>query len=223
MNINPDLLIFQIVPLLSLRDIKRFCLTESNISKINQDNRLWQNLFNRDFPHSGSKLNISWFKFYLESYQYRKLVQEKYQDVVTRPYGISYAKYYQLLGTANKVKLTSRIGDDGYTDNLGFVYVIPNITTLGDFFQNVQQHIDKINYKGDYELEFATPTAQFCVILSKIGNKYFAKDSFGTYMNNNNTLNSLFGLENIEVFLFKEDHCPFTFHLSDQNMNKYLL
>lgn len=233
MDINSDVLITQIIPLLSLGEIKSFCQVGSDIRKICQDERVWQNIFMRDFPYSGPKQHMSWYEFYFESYKYQKMVHETYPDASTRPNNIPYSTYYQLLGTATKPKLifySPRIDEEDI--KLGDIYVIPEITTLASFLQEIEQRIkEKAGYVGDYGLECKVYTTVFGInrpktlypcLLCKVDNKYIARDSFGNCVSHN-ALRGVFKSKNLEIILYKEDHCPFAFSLSDEHLKTYLL
>ena len=137
MDITSNIFINEIIPLLSFNQIEQLCQTDRSIRNICQDEKLWEILFNRDFPGSGSlPSDLSWFQFYLESYKYRQFINQNYPIVPSKPDGISWYDYAKLLNRSNKIKLIYVSSFLSEVD-LGYVYIIPRITTLRSLLKEI--------------------------------------------------------------------------------------
>lgn len=219
MNIIPDVLITQIFPLLSLKDIHQLSLTELKMRKLCQNEQLWRTLFERDFPRSGLN-NTSWSDFYIESHNCRKLIHTEFTGASITPNGITYAEYYHLLGTAKKATIVAHF--DEQDKNWGNFYIIPKVTTLKSFLFDIQQRVnDNSDYKGDYEFSFSTFGSLFWMSLNKIGNKYTTRDSFRKGFTAQ-SVGWVFTGDPVKLTLTR-GNSNFSFYLSDQMMNSCLL
>lgn len=226
MNILSDVLISEIIPLLSLKEIHHLSQTGPEMRKLCKEEQVWHHISERDFPNSGSK-TTSWFDFYVESYNHQHLINYKYGDAPRKPCNISYIKYYEMLESArHKIPLTFSFDSNKKDKNLGRIYVIPGVTTLESFLQNIEDKIGSINYVLSFEaysiVEVNTRLYSFSRMIYKINNDYIIKASLVRSTTDNAIIN-VFRYGNLKMVVCEEDYCPYTFHLSDEYFKSYLM
>lgn len=225
MNIPSEIIVFEIIPLLSLIEIYRLYQTNHAMRKLCKEEQLWHTILVRDFPNAGSK-TIFWFNFYIESYKYSRLIRHKYNDALMKPNDISYMKYHQMLESAHKIPLTITFATDKEDQNSNRIYVIPSVTTLGSFLQNIENKIGHINYKLSFEVygivELEKCLYLFPKMIYKIDNNYIMRDSL-VRSTTDNAITNVFRYRNLKMIVCEEDYCPYTFHLSDEYFKSYLI
>ncbi len=228
MNLTPDLVIYQIIPSLSINEIMQLCQTNSSMRTICQNERLWESLIKRDFADSGLKSNnLSWFQYYVTSTQYRNLILSKYPDAPIKPNGISYLTYTKLLQQSNTIMLQSYLGNR--TMHLGSIYIIPRITTLGFLIETIEEKTERATiYNYDYTMSFKVFNSQQrnmeqIFLLVNKNNEIITTYEYGMLIAGDN-LQTIFGTQNLILEVYKGVfRVSDPYYISDDDRNIYLL
>lgn len=152
MDISPDILIYRLLPLLSLREIRQLCQIHPNVRTICQDGQLWQALLRRDFVDAGLKPRyLSPFEFYAQLHKCRQLISEKYSEAPQKPNDMTYSEYYELLEMSKIIKLTKH-KTRRIIEQVGNIYIIPDIITIRGLLEQVGE---KAGILGHYIVTFS--------------------------------------------------------------------
>lgn len=183
MNISHDVLINQIIPRLSLNEIRQLCQTNLSVRRVCQNDQLWHKLLIRDLPNAGSKpFILSPFAFYVQSFKSRQLIQQKNPDAPLKPNDLRYDDYFELLQMSRVVKVTKH-KTRMIIEQVGNVYIIPDITTIRGLLEQIAEKAEIVgNYDVDFKIQQKDDSRGLIISnIFKYNGKYYSNACMNAY------------------------------------------
>ena len=143
-RIPVELLINEILPQMRLGDLLNLCQTDKYINQLCRNEKVWQLKLQHDFPNISHDHSDNWrdLYFYLESGVYTD-----YPDAPPKPNNISWRQYHRLL-SCSYIHPIKYVGLKFPGTNLGYVFIIPTITTFKSFLTQINNLLmkNKLDY-----------------------------------------------------------------------------
>ena len=223
MSFDLETLIYEIVPQLSLPELRELCQTSPSVRQLCQNDRLWETRLNKDFPQAGLQpADLTWFEFYILTYKYNNLIRKQYRNAPPKPSNLSYESYYNLLERAKMLRVNIGSG----TATITQLYIIPKVTTLRSLLDDIHKVVLKNVWPASnlYKIIFRTfswDKYHPIFVILKNDNEIITSFDFADQLANG-LFQSVY--ENLYVLIIVDKNIYFEpYQLADDELDSYLL
>lgn len=129
-NFPPEILISQILPKMPLPQLLSLCQSNMYFNELCKDEQLWRTKIELDYPNNFTNTTKSFKQTYFDkSKYYDHMIEKEYPLALSqKPSSLLNIDFYHLLKCSYIYLLT--IPERGHNKLIGFLYIIPKITTL---------------------------------------------------------------------------------------------